>query len=200
MTDRPQSVQGTDQGALAALLSVHAAPSPRVLDCTYSRGSMWRGFKADPALGHQVCADLADIEGLDVRADFTALPFIPLSFDVIVFDPPHIADGGANGMMTRRYGTAGAGRAMRDWFGPFLTEACRVLQPGGVVLAKIADGIHGGTYQWEHVAFLEAVRDVGMEAVDCVIRVRTNTVNDPKWRRVLHMRRAHVYWIAARKL
>ena len=150
---------------------------------------MWKGIK-QPKFTSDISSTAM------VKSDFTAMPFMPKSLDAIIFDPPHLEDGGKNGIMTKRYSSAN----MRELFNPFLQQARICLRPGGIILAKISDGVHSNKYQWYHADYLAANQHNGFEAIDCAIRVSTHSINDPKWKRVLHMRRSHVYWIVSKCL
>lgn len=162
---------GTDQEALTALLALHACPEPRILDVTHNRGRMWKGLPYKP---HRSDRDpLLHEQGFtDTVADFRALPFPDASFDVIVFDPPHITDAG-NGVAGDRhyagvYGTRGAdmrGDSIGFLFPAFIQEAKRVLvDVHGLVLAKIADQVHGAEYQWQHIELVNEAQRQGMTA------------------------------------
>jgi len=198
--NRPISVVITDQEALSALLEIHAVPNPRILDCTHNQGRMWRGLKYRP---HSM--DVDPLYGTDTVASFTDMPFEDGSFDVVVFDPPHITDAGSGVVGAaewgNRYGTLTTGRrlSISYLFTPFLTEAQRVLAAEGVVIAKIADQTHGGAYQWQQVDFVQAARDLGMTPCDMQIKVRKSGMVDPKWKNVYHVRKTHTFWIVVRK-
>ena len=89
---------------------------------------------------------------------------------------------------------------VNDLFTPFLLEAQRVLRPRGIVVAKIADLVHNHLYQWQHVEFINAATALGMNPCDVAIKVDPASGNlaSSKWKRVLHLRRAHLYWIVVR--
>lgn len=206
---RPMSVVGTDQEALTALLALHACPEPRILDVTHNRGRMWKGLPYAP---HRSDRDpTLHAEGFtDTVADFRALPFADWSWDVLVFDPPHISEAGRNGLVGERggnwadrYGTLSEGYAAADvsaCFAPFLAEAARVLAPGGVVLVKISDQVHRAAYRWQHIDLILAAREAGFTACDMMVKVWRGRggLNDPRWVHVWHVRKIHTFWIVLR--
>lgn len=195
-TWRPLSVCETDQEALSALITIHAPNAKRVLDCTFSKGTMWRGL--NPTTFDVIRSDLSPQTLLDVQADYTKLPFLINTFDCIIYDPPHIADGGKNGLMHKRYGS-NIGNGLEDMMYDFLAEASWVLKPKGVILAKIANGVHGQKFiNWSN-KFLYIADDLGFDQVDEMIRARKNIVIDPKWKNVYHVKRSHIYWLAVQK-
>jgi SAM-dependent methyltransferase len=202
---RPESViRGKDRDVLPVLLGLHAVRDPEILDCTYNRGVMWKGLDYQP-----VTLDVDPQFGCDYTADFRHMPFDDDSFDVIIFDPPHlpaaVASPGSSGLQRLQYGLTEhgdyrQGDDIADVFVPFLAEAYRVLRRDGVVLAKIADFVHNHRYQWSHVDFIQAARDVGMTPCDVVIKADPTAANlkSSKWVNVRHLRRAHCYWIVVR--
>lgn len=203
--NRKTSVVGTDQEALVRLLTIHAPPEPRILDVTHNRGVMWQRL---PYQVHRSDIDPALYqEGLtDTVADFRSLPFGDGSFDVIVFDPPHLTHAGGTGVMGEwhaRYGldkTYSQATAPSTLFEPFLCEAGRVLVQDGVILAKICDQVHGRAYQWQHVDLIVAARARGFTPCDMVLSIHHGRggLVDPRWKRVYHVRQVHTYWLVLR--
>lgn len=209
---RPLSVVATDQAALLALLEMHAPIEPRILDVTHNRGVMWRGLSYRP---HRCDRDpeLFQKGFTDTMADFRALPFEDSSFDVIVFDPPHLTDA-SNGIHGN--GVNGTGHGVRygvtasDYqgeaditftFDAFLVEARRVLVPtSGVILAKIADQVHGQVYRWQARTLQNKAEAAGFCCCDLMLRVRWGRggLIDPRWKRVCHARQVHTYWLVLR--
>lgn len=206
-TPRPVSVVETDQEALVTLLGIHAVPEPRILDVTHNRGVMWQGVPYRP---HRLDRnpELHARGYTDTVADFRALPFPEASWDVLVFDPPHLTDAGdgvaGEASYGDGYGTTGddlTGPSIAPLFEPFLREAARVLVPGtGIVLAKIADQVHGGHYQWQARTFQNLAEARGFTCCDLLVKIAPSrgSLVDPKWRRVLHVRQVHSYWLVLR--
>lgn len=70
----------------------------------------------------------------DVVASFEDMPFAGESFRVVVFDPPHLLNPGAEADWTKTYG-----RLVRGWQDVIrngFRECFRVLEPHGVLLFK----------------------------------------------------------------
>lgn len=206
MTIRYKTVlQGIDPEAIELLLAVHCPlKTPDILDCTFNVGCMWRGLDRAP-----VRLDINTALDVDVVADFTRLPFRNASFDVLVFDPPHLpvaaASRGSSKMWERHYGITIRGMGwdgddVSKMFRPFLREAKRVLRPKGLILAKIIDLVHNHRQQWQQVAFVNAVRKVGLTPCDMLIKCDPSAGNlhSSKWRKINHLRKAHCYWIVVR--
>jgi hypothetical protein len=70
----------------------------------------------------------------DVEMDFTSLQFDDDTFNLVVFDPPHMTSLGANSWMAKKYGrlTDGWQQDIADGF----CECLRVLKPHGVLIFK----------------------------------------------------------------
>lgn len=197
--DRPSSIwEGNDRDFLQWSIPFYwrRGGTPRVLDINYGAGRFWRGTNP-PAL-------TLDIRPLgDVRADNRALPLLPQTFDVVVYDPPHMVDrhiGAEYGGMKALYGpgTNQGKLTVAVDFPDVLTEVARALRPEGILLAKIADNVHQGGNQWEHVAFMLHARHL-FQVCDLIIKTRKGPMMDPKWKNVYHARKRHCFWIICRK-
>lgn len=71
----------------------------------------------------------------DVIADFTDLPFEDNTFYHVVFDPPHLIQGGDNSWMVKKYGKLNKNtwkQVLHDGF----SECMRVLKPYGTLIFK----------------------------------------------------------------
>lgn len=73
----------------------------------------------------------------DQVADFTAMPFPDESFQLVVFDPPHVQRQEALGALTRRYGVLNGD--WREMLRKGFSECFRVLKPNGVLVFKWAE-------------------------------------------------------------
>jgi SAM-dependent methyltransferase len=70
----------------------------------------------------------------DVVCDFTDLPFEDNTFNLVVFDPPHLKNGGDNAWLIKKYGRLDDNwpRMLHEGF----SECMRVLKPDGVLIFK----------------------------------------------------------------
>lgn len=71
----------------------------------------------------------------DLVADFRNIPFADNSFDLVVFDPPHLIHAGANSWLVKKYGKLNKDTWQQDLKQGF-DECMRVLKPNGVLLFK----------------------------------------------------------------
>lgn len=146
MTDTLYTVEtGTSAQVVAKLLRVLYPDAATVLDATHSRGAFW-----GPATAHLriIGTDLDPAGAKDARADFTRLPFLDASVDVVVFDPPYITDPGRGkpGIMAGRFGSYPSVDAMRAAVEAGCREAWRVSRLGVVV--KTQDHNHNNRKVW----------------------------------------------------
>ncbi|WP_214085905.1 class I SAM-dependent methyltransferase [Photorhabdus heterorhabditis] len=70
----------------------------------------------------------------DIVCDFRALPFASNSFNLVVFDPPHLCRAGENGWQRKKYGALN--KTWRDDLTHGFREAFRVLKINGSLIFK----------------------------------------------------------------
>jgi SAM-dependent methyltransferase len=193
---------GDDAELLERMLSFYPRSEPRkILDATVNRGRFWRS-SSRPVTG----LDIDPACKPDVLADNTNMPFRAASFDVVVYDPPHIPNQGRDKTkdFNSRFGLVlrspkENGYTFSHTFPPFLKEAYRVLRPEGVLLCKITDYVHHHRYQWAHIELIEAARSAGFIPCDCIVKIRKGPIVDPRWKKAHHTRRQHCFWVVFRK-
>jgi SAM-dependent methyltransferase len=193
---------GTDAELLEKLLAFYPRRTPKkILDATVNKGRFWQGSKR-PVIG----LDIDPRFKPDVVGDNTDMPFADGEFDVVVYDPPHIPNQGKDKTkdFNERFGlvlksTKENSYTFSHTFPPFVKEAYRVLKPEGILLCKIADYVHHHRYQWAHVEFVNAASEMGFMACDCIIKIRSTPIIDPRWKTAHHSRRQHCYWLVFRK-
>lgn len=191
-----------DSTLLEKLLDFYPRQTPRaILDATINGGRFWRGSKR-PVIG----IDIDSRHKPMVVADNANMPFPRDSFDVVVYDPPHIPNQGVDKSkdFNSRFGLVLRSSKEHRYtfshtFPPFLRESYRVLQNEGLLLCKIADYVHHHRYQWAHIELIYAAREVGFTPCDCIVKIRKGPIIDPKWKTAHHTRRQHCYWLVFRK-
>jgi SAM-dependent methyltransferase len=198
----PSVWDGSDAKLLARMLDFYPRKRPRlILDATVNAGRFWDG-NDHPVIG----LDIDPSHRPTIVGDNTRMPFCDNCFDVIVYDPPHIPNQGADKSkdFSLRFGLvlkspAQNGYNFSHMFPPFVQEAYRVLEPEGILFAKITDYVHGHRFQWAHVQLIQAATEVGFCACDCIVKVRKGPIVDPRWKVAHHARRCHCYWLVFRK-
>ncbi|HEY6349504.1 MAG TPA: hypothetical protein VI636_08860 [Candidatus Angelobacter sp.] len=198
----PSIWHGEDSELLERMLDFYPRRPPRqILDATVNHGRFWRGSHR-PVTG----LDIDPRYSPDVVGDNTAMPFDDLSFDVVVYDPPHIPNQGKDNKkdFQERFGLKFSsakenGYTFSHTFPPFVREAYRVLRSEGILLCKITDYVHHHRYQWAHIELVNAAQKAGFTPCDCIVKVRKGPIIDPKWKTAHHTRRQHCYWLVFRK-
>lgn len=74
-----------------------------------------------------------DIEP-DIIGDFRAIPFPNHTFNIVVFDPPHLLKAGENSWLAKKYG-----KLSENWRNDLkkgFSECMRVLKPNGCLIFK----------------------------------------------------------------
>ena len=198
-------LNGRDNQVIPILLEIHCdVENPKILDCTYNSGKIWKNLNYKP-----LRMDINKELDLDIIGDFMNMPFKNDSFDVIVFDPPFLPTNAASKnsslIYKETYGITGddsyrKGDNVNDLFKPFLLEAKRVLRKNGIILAKIQDLTHNHRSHWQHVDFINKVNELEMTPCDMLIKHDPcgGNLKSSKWKNVKHLRKVHSYWIVVR--
>lgn len=71
----------------------------------------------------------------DIIGDFTDIPFPDSNFDLIVFDPPHLIQGGESSWIVKKYGRLDKD-TWRETLHKGMKECMRVLKDTGTVIFK----------------------------------------------------------------
>lgn len=168
----------------------------RVLDATHGMGVFWKLGIPD---GWQLTAiDIDPGKGVTVM-DNRHMEFSKEEFHVIVYDPPHVTHGWSEWDSSGRYGSANEGYGSISYLFPgFLDEAERVLVPGGIVIAKLADQVHSGRF-WPQTAEFITMASQQFAVCNIIIKVRESARPQPSGRRQLHAEQRHSYYIILRK-
>jgi len=193
---------GKDAELIDKMLKFYPRKKPKdILDATVNGGRFWRGLDW-PVVG----MDINPAHKPTVVGDNTDMPFKDSTFDVVVYDPPHIPNQGKDRSkdFNTRFGLTlkspkEEGYNFAFMYPPFVAEAYRVLRREGILLCKIADYVHGHRYQWAHLDFIQAAKRVGFCPCDCIVKVRQGPIIDPRWKNAHHARRQHCYWLIFRK-
>lgn len=198
----PSIWHGDDAELLEKMLCFYPKTPPRdILDATVNKGRFWNVSRRKV-----VGMDINPAYNPDILADNTDMPCEDESFDVVVYDPPHIPNQGRDkskdfqdrfGLVVKSPGELGYN--LTHTFKPFLLEAHRVLRKNGVLFCKIADYVHGHRYQWAHIEMVNAAAQIGFTPCDCIIKIRKGPITDPRWKNAHHARRQHCYWLVFRK-
>lgn len=144
----------------------------------------------------------------DVVGDFRKIPFPAASFDVLVFDPPHLplaaASPASSEQYKRDYGLekSTTGDNIATIFPAFLAEALRVLKTDGLIFAKLKDFVHNHNYQWMLVEWVTAVKELdGLTPCDLIVKRDPcgGNLTSSLWQTCHHVRNVHCWWSVVRK-
>lgn len=196
---------GKDCDLLPRMLSFYAPDARDILDVTANARRMWRGVETMAPV-HFV--DIDPAMNPDTVADFRALPFPAESWDLIVFDPPHLPAAAASPKsyqgFAKRNGLShgGTGNNISHLFPPFLAEAHRILRPDGLIFSKIKTFVHNHAFQATLCDFTIAVRETpGLTHCDEIVKFDpvASNLTSGKWEKAHHARGAHCFWVVVRK-
>lgn len=198
----PSVWDGEDAELIERMLDFYPRKRPRtILDATVNGGRFWRDSKR-----RVIGIDIEPNHRPKIVASNCMMPFTQRSFDVIVYDPPHIPNQGKDNLkdFNSRFGLVLKSPKEQQYsfshtYPPFLREAYRVLRPEGILLCKVSDYIHHHQYHWAHIDLTQAAKSIGFRPCDCIIKVRKGPIIDPKWKHAHHSRRQHSYWLVFRK-
>lgn len=155
-------IQGDNADLIAAVARLYLPKGCRVADITYGRGVFWQRVNLADYQFHKsdkiTCPASAH--------DFRQLPYEAHFFDVVVFDPPY-AHGGYSMKSGPCYQLASraGGLPHRDIMESYergMTEADRVLKPGGTLWAKCADEIEHGVQRRGHIEVFQIAQGLGL--------------------------------------
>lgn len=120
-------------------------PTQTILDACCGTRQMWYD-KHNPNAVYMDKFPRAFADGMgrtltcdpDIVGDFRNMPFDDNSFDLVVWDPPHISRAGQGHWIANKYGCADKETWETDLKSGF-TECMRVLRPGGTLIFKWSD-------------------------------------------------------------
>ena len=170
----------------------YIGPGDLTIDLTYGLGRFWTRWKPDEL--H--CADLNPDKSPDFPdgLDATATGFLDSCYDVVVVDPPYKLNGksgqGGPASSDADYGVDGdympVGARM-NLMRNMLTEANRIVKPGGVVLYKCQAQVVSGNVMWQDRVMAQHAEHVGMRHIDSLFVEGVRA--QPSGRRQIHARR-----------
>jgi len=113
-----------------------------ILDATCGSRMFWFDkhnpnvtFMDNRILDTELCDDRKLIVKPDIIADFRNMPFQDNSFQMVVFDPPHLIHAGKSSWLAKKYGVLNADSWKEDLAQGF-KECMRVLKPNGTLIFK----------------------------------------------------------------
>lgn len=112
------------------------------IDLTAAHGGFWK-----PPVPPELAVTTNNLDpssSADLHLDFTDTGLPDEAFDLVVYDPPHLADLGAESIMGKRFGSAQGTEGLDRLVTAGALEAWRIARVG--MLVKLADHSHGGEF------------------------------------------------------
>ena len=114
----------------------------QILDaCCGSRMFWWEKDRKDVVFqdNRRLETTLSDDRQLSINpshlGDFRCMDFLDNTFDLIIFDPPHLVEAGKNSWLAQKYGVLEKDSWQEDLKAGF-EECLRVLKPTGTLIVK----------------------------------------------------------------
>lgn len=190
---------GRNADMIANAARLYIPDGATVIDATWGKGGFWH--RADTSRFRLVGMDL--FARAAMKADFRALPFRDASADVITFDPPYVPVTSA--MKRDIHATYRNEQApdlgtrhedVMELYRAGMTDAYRVLRPGGTCWVKCQDMTTGRMQYWSVVIVHAMALKLGYRPQDMFILVNPNPPGRRTAERQYHARRNHSYlWI-----
>lgn len=187
------AVVGGNADLIAQVAKLYLRPGLVVADVTFGRGVFWR--KVDVSKFDFRPTDL------ETGVDFRNLPYKDSEVDVLVLDPPYLANK-TSGLALRGFNDAyrieesgvDSSEDLIDLYRGGMEEAHRVVRPGGQVWVKCQDGIEWTAQHWNHIAIHDIAVSLGWVAKDLFIFV--SRWRPMRWPYQRHSRKNHSYlWV-----
>jgi len=192
--DLVRSVGYDEEEMIADILHLHS-PQKRIdLDPTYSIGNFYKGRRIQEP---QHISDLKpQVEGV-LEADSQDLHMFPNNWlETIMFDPPFIIGGESEskGKIEQRFGRFKNPPELRKMYYNSLKEFWRILLPGGIVIFKCQDVVHGRKQYMSHVLVMNMAVEIGFYPKDLFILLAKNRMTNIEEQS--HARKHHCYfWV-----
>lgn len=183
----------TNGPLIAAAGRLYIDDADLVVDVTYGLGRFWSHYQPRRFVAHDI--DPAKGDGVDFRH----LPYGDGQVDVVVFDPPYIAQGGRATStipeMLDRFGLIDVPKSVKELealIADGINESSRVLAPSGRLFVKCMDYINGGRLVKGRHHVVATAEAAGLEQIDEFIHA-SGTGPQPPGRSQIHSRRAHSF-------
>lgn len=190
---------GTQAEILSGIQALHC-PEGFDADLTYGSGCFWKGL-SPPRLRFDIDPLSANV----TQADSRLLPLEPSSIGSAVFDPPFLTyvrsgrKGNGSMVMARRFAGYWAYSELEDHYQETISEAYRVLRPGGLLVVKCQDIVHNHALQATHVKVIQWAEIEGFKLLDLFVLPATHRMPAPNRKgSQKHARIFHSYFVCLR--
>ena len=179
--------KGSNSGLIKMVADLYFQEGDKIADVTYGKGVFWK----------EVDKTKLEIVGSDIKTgiDFRKLPYENQSFEHSVIDPPYARITNLKGMVDCYNTTRFTNHTeILQLYQDGLAELRRITKPGGMILCKCQDEVHGGRQHWTHIEIYNLALGLGLYPKDLFILVN-DKMPKPLYKQQ-HARKLHSYlWV-----
>ena len=193
------------------VLRLYVPKGSTIADVTWGRGIFWKQVNA---YDYNIIRSDLNAGGVNVTADFQALPYADDSLDALVLDPPYLYTGGwktlrgyfhetnerwsgsTYGNRERSASGISGVQAVDEMYFRGIEQARRVLRHKGILILKCMDQVMSGKQVWAHITYMNFAESVHFRAEDLFVTVRKSPPlmrHKPEAQK--HARRNHSYFL-----
>lgn len=191
-----RSVYESQDDILRGIMQLHC-PEGFECDMTYGNGGFWRNLPRP-----KYCFDISPQKPEAIKACSMGLPLERESLRNCVFDPPfltYVKAGRAHKdgkvAMTARFGGYYTYDELADHYRHTLSEAWRILMPGGVMVFKCQDIIHNHKMHCTHCRTIMMAEIEGFRLLDLFVLPARHRMPGPQKGTQRHARVFHSYFL-----
>lgn len=191
-----RSVYSTQDEILRAIRDLHC---PEGFDCdmTFGNGGFWKEMEK-PLL----CYDISPQKEGVIEADSRMLPLKPASLRSAVYDPPFLTyikrgreHGNGKVAMAARFGGYYTYEELTEDYRDTISEAYRVLVPGGHLIMKCQDIVHNHKLECTHYRSIMMAEIEGFRLKDLFVLPAKHRMPGPQKGKQRHARIWHCYFL-----
>jgi hypothetical protein len=198
-----RSVYGSNFEVINAIMNLYKIQQFD-LDCTYSKGSFWKG------LPHPINKTDLYPSSIDViQSSSENLPFPDSSMKTIMYDPPFVIAGKTyrdnkegSSIISKRFEGYDSFNSLTKNYYNTLKELYRICEKNGLVVFKCQDTVSGGKNHFTHVMIMNMALEIGFYPRDLFVLTSNVRINSfgTKWTKQEHARKYHSYFIILQKI
>jgi hypothetical protein len=168
--DVARSVYESQDEILSAIQQLHC-PSGFQLDATYGNGGFWENLPRP-----KLCFDLIPTASFVKKGDFRNLPLENCSVKSMVLDPPFLTYVKPSnlGLMNGKFSGYWKCEKLLNDYSAAISEAFRILKPGGILVFKCQDTVYNHALQLTHGRVWLMVEKRGFRLKDLLVLVAPN--------------------------